>query len=249
MIKALVPISGGKDSQLCLELAIEKFGAAHVRGLFCDTKFEHPITYRHIEKMRGMYGVHIDVVCAGSVPEKVRKYQRFPGGGARFCTDELKIKPTVIYAKNLAAENGPFEIWYGMRTDESTDRARRYKDRVSDELYAPHEFMPGKYPKYLGKMGVTMRLPILDWGTYQVLIELGDRLNPLYAAGFDRVGCFPCGAAGDVHKERAFAFDEFGASQKVIYMQLAAETGKDIFTSKSGQSRNHPDQMCLVCMG
>ena len=146
-VKVLVPVSGGKDSQLCLELAIEHVGREHVRGLFCDTQFEHPLTYAHVEHMRELYGVEIDVVTAGTVPEKVRKYKRFPGGGARFCTDELKIRPTIKYTKALAELQGKFEVWYWMRTEESTERAARYKDRVSDELLAPHELMPGKYPK------------------------------------------------------------------------------------------------------
>ncbi|QZA80219.1 phosphoadenosine phosphosulfate reductase family protein [Deefgea piscis] len=247
MVKIPVPISGGKDSQTCLELAIELVGVGHVQGLFCDTKFEHPLTYEHIDFIRDHYRVQIDVVNAGNVPDKVRKYGRFPGGGARFCTDELKIKPTVIYAKALATAQGGFEIWYGMRSDESTDRAARYKDRVSDELYTPHEYMAGKYPKYLARMGVMVRLPILDWSKHQVLHQLQDRANPLYAAGFDRVGCFPCFASGDVHKERAFGFDKFGKQQKVIALQLEREIGKSIWTSQGGSQRNNPDQMCMIC--
>lgn len=248
MVKILVPVSGGKDSQLCLQLAIEQVGAENVRGLFCDTQFEHPLTYKHVEDMRAWYGVKIDVVTAGSVPEKVRRYKRFPGGGARFCTDELKIKPSIRYMRELAEQLGHgFEVWYGMRTEESTERAKRYKDRVSDEVYTPHEYMPSKYPKYLGKLGVMVRLPVLWWSKHQVLLEVGDRLNPLYPAGFDRVGCFPCLAAGDKHKERAFHFDDTGRAHKVIVLQLERETGKSVWTSNGGAMRNNPDQMCMLC--
>lgn len=249
MVKVLVPVSGGKDSQLCLQLAIEEAGQENVLGLFCDTQFEHPATYQHVEKMRAWYGVQIERITAGSVPEKVRRYQRFPGGGVRFCTDELKIRPTIQYAKALATRLGHgFEIWYGMRTEESTERAIRYRDRVADELYAPHEFMPGKYPKYLATMGVTVRLPILGWSKWQVLGEVGERLNPLYPAGFDRVGCFPCLAGGDASKERAFGFDETGRKHKSIVIQLEKETGKSIWTSNGGAMRNNPAQMCMLCM-
>ena len=246
MIKILVPVSGGKDSQTCLELAIKSVGAEFVRGLFCDTKFEHPITYAHVEFMRNNYGVEIDVVNAGSVEEKVKKYGRFPGGGARFCTDELKIKPTIVYAKELAEKQGGFEIWYGMRSDESHERATRYEQIISSETYDPNEFM-SKYPKYLGKMGVLVRLPILDWSDYQVFQQLGERINPLYKEGFDRVGCFPCLASGDVHKERAFGFDEFGEKQKVIVLHLEKEIGKSIWTSKGGSQRNNENQICMFC--
>lgn len=248
MLKVLVPISGGKDSQLCLQLAIEAHGKDGVRGLFCDTQFEHPKTIEHIEKMRAWYGVVIDRVCEGDVPSKVRRYGRFPSGTARFCTDELKIRPTIKYLKALAEDLGHgFEVWYGMRTEESTERSIRYKGRVSDELMPPHEFMAGKYPKYLSKLGVKVRLPIIDWSKWQVLHEVGERLNPLYDH-FDRVGCFPCLAAGDNHKERAFSFDETGRKHKAIAIQLEQETGKSVWTSKGGAMRNNPDQMCMLCM-
>ena len=83
----------------------------------------------------------------------------------------------------------------------------------------------------------------------QVLAELDGRENPLYAAGFDRVGCFPCLAAGDAHKEKAFAFDETGFKHKVIVLTLEKVTGKSVWTSKGGALRNRPDQMCSLCMG
>jgi 3'-phosphoadenosine 5'-phosphosulfate sulfotransferase (PAPS reductase)/FAD synthetase len=245
-VKILVPISGGKDSQTCLELAIEQVGVEHVRGLFCDTKFEHPATYKHIDFIRKNYGVTIDVVSAGSVPDEVLKNKRFPGGGARFCTDRLKIQPTIKYTKILSENQGGFEIWYGMRLDESTERAIRYKNRVSEDVYLPHEFM-SSYPKYLGRLGVLVRLPILNWSRHQVMAQLAGRENPLYTAGFDRVGCFPCLAGGDAHKERAFGFDDFGRGQKKIVLELEAATGKSIWTSKGGAQRNNPDQMCLIC--
>lgn len=157
-ITVVVPVSGGKDSQVCLKLAVAQFGADRVRGLFCDTQFEHPKTYAHVEYMRQLYGVQIDVVTGGSVLEKTLKYKRFPGGGARHCTSELKIRETKIYCKSLAAVNGPFEVWYGMRSEEGTERRHRYAGKVSDELYAPHEIMPSKYPKYLAKNGSNVSL-------------------------------------------------------------------------------------------
>lgn len=160
-VDVLVPVSGGKDSQACLKMAIDQFGQSHVRGLFCDTMFEHPLTYKHIQDMSDFYGVRIDRVCAGDVPSKVIRYGRFPSGTARFCTDELKIRPTIEYCKEFVKSNGPFQIWYGMRLDESVDRSKRYEDRLSDELYQPHEYMR-KYPKYLGKAGILVRMPVLE---------------------------------------------------------------------------------------
>lgn len=245
-IKCIVPISGGKDSQACLVLAIREFGAAHVRGLFCDTQFEHPLTYTHVDFMQAHYGVQIDRVTRGDVLERCVRFGRFPGGGARHCTDYLKLKPTRDYLKAHATAHGAVEVWYGMRAGESHERARRYVAKVNDELYEPHEVMPVKYPKYLGKMGVRFRLPILEWTESDVFTLVGEHVNPLYAAGFDRVGCFPCLAAGDATKERAFAFDDFGASQKRKVIVIAQQIGKSIWTSKGGKARNEGNG-CAVC--
>jgi len=83
MIKCVVPISGGKDSQACLKLALHEFKPDEILALFCDTKFEHGITYKHVEKICRLYGVEMKALNAGSVEEKVRRYKRFPGGGRK----------------------------------------------------------------------------------------------------------------------------------------------------------------------
>ncbi len=51
IIKCVVPISGGKDSQCCLKLALQKFDTSEIIGVFCDTKkppeggYLHPISF------------------------------------------------------------------------------------------------------------------------------------------------------------------------------------------------------------
>lgn len=251
MIKVVVPVSGGKDSQACLKLALREYDKSEVLGLFCDTQFEHPLTYAHIENMRQMYGVKIERITAGSVPDKVLKYKRFPGGGARHCTEELKIVPAKKFYKAMAEQQGGFEVWLGMRAAESSERAKRYADKINTELYAPHDVM-SKYPKYLQKLGVMFRIPVLDLSTGDIFEILDGEHNPLYDHDFDRVGCFPCLASGDKSKEKAFAHDEFGVSQRVIVMKLSKEIGKSIFTSIGGSMRNNENQAdlftgCAMC--
>ena len=244
MIKILVPISGGKDSQSCLKLALETHDKSIVRGLFCDTQFEHPINYAHIDWMRKHYQVDIDVVTGGSVLGKTLKYKRFPGGGARHCTDELKIRETRIYCKELAESQGKgFEVWYGMRSNESPQRKKRYENKIDTELYPPHEMLPNKYPKYLAnKLGVYFKLPILSWTEDQVFTYLKGEENLLYKEGFNRVGCFPCLAAGDAYKKKAFEYDEFGAEQYIKVNKVSKEINKDIWTSKKGKLEG-----CSIC--
>jgi 3'-phosphoadenosine 5'-phosphosulfate sulfotransferase (PAPS reductase)/FAD synthetase len=245
--KVVVPISGGKDSQSCLKLALQKFKNSEILGLFCDTKFEHPLTYQHVDNLRNWYQVEIDTVCMGSVLQQSEKWGRFPGGGSRHCTDYLKIRPTKDYITSLAKKQGPFEVWYGMRSDESYEREKRYEFKLSDDLYEPHEIMPSKYPKYLGKMGVKFRLPVLDWSTKEVFTFLEGKHNPLYDEGFDRVGCFPCLAGGDQWKEKAFKHDDFGKKQYEQTMIVSEKIGKSLWTSQRGKWNNEQGQGCLIC--
>jgi len=254
MIKCVVPVSGGKDSQACLKFALTIYKPSEIFGLFCDTQFEHPETYKHVERMREMYGVNILTITAGSVEEKVLRYGRFPGGCARHCTDELKIVPSKKWYKTLAeTQDEGFVVFYGMRSEESAERAKRYNLKMTDELYEPHEVL-AKYPQYLGKMGVRFRMPILDWTNKQVFDFLNGEHNPLYNEGFDRVGCFPCLASGDKWKEKAFAHDRFGQEQRIKVAVLEDKIGKSVFTSKGGMQRNNIDQTdmfsspgCRVC--
>ena len=125
-IKCIIPISGGKDSQACLKLAVDKFGKDGVLGMFCDTQFEHPLTYQHIENMKNIYGVTIITLCDGSVYGKILKTGRFPSDIARFCTDQLKIQVGKRFydeyskAKEVSKDTGlAFEVWYGMNYRES----------------------------------------------------------------------------------------------------------------------------------
>ena len=252
MIKIIVPISGGKDSQACAKLAVETHGPEAVNGLFCDTQFEHPLTYAHIDHIAALYGIKIHKICSGSVELMIRKHKMFPGGGgARFCTEELKIWPAKRFYNDFARGNGPFEVWYGMRAGESSARKKRYKGIVDSDLYPPHEVLT-KYPKRLHGLGVAFRLPIINWSERDVFEYLDGEENPLYSKGFTRVGCFPCLAAGDKHKEMAFQFDEVGREHFQMARSLEPITGYSVFTSKGGQQRNDNSQQncfegCAVC--
>jgi len=251
MIKIVVPISGGKDSQACLKLALKQYDKNEVIGVFFDTKFEHPLTYLHIDFMREYYGVKIHRVCYGSVPEQVLKNKRFPNGGARFCTDRLKLRPSRDFYKKLSEDQGGFEVWLGMRSDESRQRRKRYEDMVDDELYPPHEVLKS-YPKYLSKNGVFFKLPILNWTYAEVIHYLEGKENPLYKKGCKRVGCFPCLASIDKSKEFDFALDNFGIYQRKIVDDLEKKIGVSVWTSKSGAIRNNEAQQnvfsgCAIC--
>ena len=128
-----------------------------------------------------------------------------------------------------------------MRAQESNKRAVRYRDIINTDLYAPHDVLQ-QFPKYLSKMGVFFRLPILEWSETDVFEFLNGEQNPLYAQGCKRVGCFPCLASGDASKYHDFNLDEFGRSQKVLVMSLEKQINKSIWTSKSFSMKNNEKQ-------
>ena len=110
----------------------------------------------------------------------------------------------------MAQETGQrFEVWYGMRKAESSPARKRYAGTICDEIYPPHLFMPSKYPVFK-KLGVMIRLPIVDWQTEDVLIfwMVNNRRYTVWAL---TVGLFPCLAGGDfLEKLRRLLFDDFG---------------------------------------
>jgi len=123
-MKILVPFSGGKDSQATLLFAIEKYGKSKVTAVFCDTKWEHDITYKHIDYVIEKADVEfVNLVSKkydGMVDLAVKK-QRFPSTKSKFCTTELKVVPMIDY---ILEQTEHLLILQGIRSDESESRAK-----------------------------------------------------------------------------------------------------------------------------
>ena len=56
-MKILVSFSGGKDSQACLIQAFKQYGGVNLTAVFCDTGWEHPDTYKHVNDVCLQMGV------------------------------------------------------------------------------------------------------------------------------------------------------------------------------------------------
>jgi len=237
IMQIIVPVSGGKDSQACLKLAVDKYGAENVQGMFCDTYNEHPMTYSHIALMEILYGVEIITVIDHKFPgrnvwERIRNRGQFPRDNTRFCTQQLKIQAACRYYKELLTTDrykDGYQVWYGMRgTDESTQRTNKYSKYIPMDIDDQRELidandMNSTFPKKLAKQNVWFVLPVVEWTTQDIFHFLGDDINPLYNHGFKRVGCFPCFACATPKQLiKAYSFDEFGASQlrKVKAMEI-----------------------------
>ncbi|MBN2684383.1 MAG: phosphoadenosine phosphosulfate reductase family protein [Pontiellaceae bacterium] len=154
--------------------------ATEIECVFSDTGNEHEWTYEHIRRIdREVHPVtwlkpELDFY------ELALKHKRFPSPKARFCTQMLKIKTCHAHIKRRIAQGYKVISVSGVRADESPDRKKL--DR--------HDF-------WEIEKGVVVQQyrPLIDYkieDVYKIHNKYGFPLNPLYAMGAKRVGCFPC---------------------------------------------------------
>lgn len=181
--------SGGKDSTALLLWAKEQgfvFGGASADrpavAVFCDTGWEHPLTYQYVERINQQVLDGSLVVLRSErwfrdggegMRTLVRAKGRVPSARARFCTEQLKVFPMRDYLAGLADP----VVYVGIRAEESAARARLAEREWSDVYDA------------------WVERPLLRWTTdevFHILDRHGIPPNPLYRMGAKRVGCFPC---------------------------------------------------------
>ncbi len=206
-MKVIVQFSGGKDSLATLIWAITQYGVTNVEAVFCDTKWEHELTYNHIDEVTKKLGVKLVTLTNNKVDGflgLVKKKKRFPSTKARFCTEHLKTIPAIDYILN---QKEHLIILQGIRKDESVSRSLMQKQCS----YFKYYFTPygkdkngkDKYHTYRKKDVLEWRKlysddvirPVFDWTGQQVIdyiLQAGIKPNPLYYMGMSRVGCMPC---------------------------------------------------------
>ncbi len=173
----ILSYSGGKDST-AVALYLREQGIDYT-PVFCDTGWEHPLTYHYIDKMNEtVFGGKLVRVASkqfeNGMRDLVQIKKRVPSAKARFCTEHLKIKPMIEYCQSLEDE---YVVYQGIRAEESVARSKLPEREWSDA-----------FDCYVVR-------PILHWSVAEVfdcLKRNGISPNPLYALGAGRVGCFPC---------------------------------------------------------
>lgn len=132
-------LSGGKDSTALLGWALHEssYPRESLRFSFCDTENEYEEVYEQIRKLDAI------VIAAGCPPIRWLRANnpdwswtrhplflalaiwkgRFPSAKARFCTQELKIKPTISYLEELWLDGHEVVAHSGVRGSESLERS------------------------------------------------------------------------------------------------------------------------------
>lgn len=206
-MKVIVSFSGGKDSLAALLWTREHI-TNNFTTVFCDTGWEHPLTYEYIHRIADK--LHLDLVTLKSnkydgMVDLARQKKRWPSTRARFCTEELKTKPMIDYVLDEVKNN--ILIIQGIRAAESSARAKMQAQCTYFKYYfEPYGYDKNGRPKrhsYRGKEVRAFRAqfaddllrPVFDWSAQQVIdyiLAAGLEPNPLYRMGYKRVGCWPC---------------------------------------------------------
>lgn len=198
-MKHVVGFSGGIDSQACARWVLNRFPPKDVVLLNSDVGgHEHPVTTEFIE----WYSENVHPVITvtpivadmgtrskkkiaelGLKPDDTLTFDRlaeikgfFPRRKMQFCTEHLKLRPAHRWMKENLNE-GEWCRYSGVRRQESRNR----KDRQAVE-WDDH-------------FGCELYHPIVDWSKqmcFDYVKAHGEKVNPLYTMGFNRVGCAPC---------------------------------------------------------
>lgn len=188
----IISVSGGKDSTALYCWAIEQFGKDGFLAVFADTDHEHPVTYNYIRNLPTMAGgppvqwVKVDfshrleakgLQSSGNAYLDLMLWKgRAPSIKAQFCTEKLKLLPIREWMQNVRGDKEIYN-YIGIRAGESARRAKMPERNFSD---------------YFDCWEIR---PLLRWSekdVFDYLESKGVPPNPLYGAGFTRVGCFPC---------------------------------------------------------
>lgn len=174
----LMGVSGGKDSGALFLWAIHESGLdpARVVVTFSDTGNEHDWTYDQVRQLNEQHPV-IWLIPGLDFWGLVRRKGMFPSRKRRFCTQYLKLEPARRFAHMLVSAGYDVTMYSGVRADESAERAQ-LPDKEWDGYFALPVVRPLLRMKLADVLGIHERY--------------GLKLNPLYAEGASRVGCFPC---------------------------------------------------------
>ena len=173
-----VGISGGKDSTALLLWAVHESGydKSAINATFCDTGNEHQITYDFIAMLSEKVHPIVTIKPPLDFYELSKHKKRFPGVKSRFCTVELKVKPSKKHVRELIEQGFNVVMHSGVRASESFERSKLMKREEISEY-------------------ITEFRPLLSWSIEDIWAihkRYGIEPNPLYAMGAKRVGCLPC---------------------------------------------------------
>jgi 3'-phosphoadenosine 5'-phosphosulfate sulfotransferase (PAPS reductase)/FAD synthetase len=150
-----------------------------ISATFANTHNEADETYAHLKMLSEKVFPITWLEPEMGFYELARHKKRFPSQLARFCTQNLKMKPAAGFISDLEDKGYEVIAASGVRADESDER------RELPEWGEPLD----------SYFGIWEYRPLIKWQIEQVWLihkRYNVPRNPLYDAGAARVGCFPC---------------------------------------------------------
>ncbi len=177
--------SGGKDSQVILDLATRVIPQKDLVVIYSDTGYELPPSLELYQKVQDYYhSIYPDLRFYISKNKQPLMYYwdklGAPSRMLRWCCSIMKSAPLAVLLKELnGGEKQPSAILFdGVRAEESINRAGR--SRI------------GKNAKHNNIINIS---PILEWNATEIYLYIilhGLPFNQAYRIGFSRVGCVIC---------------------------------------------------------
>ena len=177
MGRAMIAISGGKDSSVAAALAVK---AGIREAYFLDTGLEFPETIETAEKLSQKLGLKTRWIAAGDSFWKALHIYGPPARDYRWCCKVVKLAPLARQLKPFVMER--LVTITGQRGYESTQRAQ------AGQLA----------PSASTGLEDLIAAPIQYWTSLDVFLYINREnlpLNPLYLRGYDRIGCYLCPAS------------------------------------------------------
>lgn len=179
----LASFSGGKDSQVVLDLCTRAIPSTDFEVIYSDTGYELPTSLELYESVQKYYNnLYPDLnFSIARNHEKVLSYWDkigTPSDSLRWCCAVMKTAPLYRMLKNDGNKQARVLTFDGVRAEESTRRSNY--ERI------------GKGVKH---DTVVNARPILFWSSVEIFLYLWKYklpINPAYRQGMTRVGCLIC---------------------------------------------------------
>ncbi|MCD7774908.1 MAG: phosphoadenosine phosphosulfate reductase family protein, partial [Clostridiales bacterium] len=237
-----VSYSGGKDSEVTLDLVQKAIPHTDFVVIFGDTGMEFPDTYLTVEKIKAYCEEqNIAFYTAKSSQNVMDTWAKFgpPSKTIRWCCSVHKTSPQLLKLREITGKTNVRELSFvGVRSDESVRRSEY--DYISFGT------------KHQGQYSYN---PILEWNSaevYPYIFQNDLQLNDAYKKGNSRAGCLVCPMSADksdymrnaCYPEQVKAFMDMVVHTSVRSLSTAEDTlryielggwklrnnGRDIYT-------------------
>ncbi|MBR4986465.1 MAG: phosphoadenosine phosphosulfate reductase family protein, partial [Proteobacteria bacterium] len=182
-----VSYSGGKDSEVMLDLVQRTLPHSDFIVLFSDTGMEFPDTYiavKHIQNKCLEWKINFHIARSHYTPEETWELFGPPSNTMRWCCSVHKTAPQILKLRDIIGKSSFKDMAFiGVRGDDSQKRS-------SYEYISYGKKHNGQYSCY----------PILEWNSAEVFLYLytyNIHINEAYKKGNSRAGCLVCPMSGD----------------------------------------------------